>query len=205
VSIGHTRATSTQIGEAVSAGATMSTHLGNAADSILPRHANYIWDQLADDRLTASFIADGIHLPRPFLKAALRAKGIERSVLVTDASAPAGAAPGRYTLGEQAVDLTPDGRVVLAGQDRLAGSALRLDRGVQNLMTIAGLSLADATAMVTTNPARAAKIAGRNRGLMRGDRADFVLFQCDPKGSAIEVRATYVGGERVFGQPATAT
>jgi N-acetylglucosamine-6-phosphate deacetylase len=205
VSIGHTRATSTQIADAVSAGATMSTHLGNAADSILPRHANYIWDQLGDDRLTASFIADGIHLPRPFLKAAIRAKGVQRSVLVTDASAPAGATPGRYALGEQAVDLTSDGRVVLAGQDRLAGSALRMDRGVQNLMTFAALSLADAVAMATTNPARAGKISDRSRGLVRGDRADFVLFQCDPKGSTIDVRATYVGGERVFGQPATAT
>ena len=51
-----------------------------------------------------------------------------RCVLVTDASSPAGASPGRYTLGEQAVDLTDDQRVVLAGTDKLAGSALRIKR-----------------------------------------------------------------------------
>jgi len=117
-SIGHTNADSRQIADAVSAGATLSTHLGNGAHAALRRHPNYIWDQLAEDRLMADFIVDGIHLQSAFLKVALRAKGLERSVLVTDAAGPAGAAPGRYRLGEQDVDLTADGRVVLAGQGR---------------------------------------------------------------------------------------
>src|SRR5258708_13895603 len=68
----------------------MSTHLGNGAHQILQRHPNYIWEQLAEDRLSASFIVDGIHLPASFLKTALRAKQLQRSVLVTDASSPAG-------------------------------------------------------------------------------------------------------------------
>ena len=154
ISIGHTGADTRQLADAVSAGATMSTHLGNGAHSILRRHPNYIWEQLAEDRLTASFIVDGIHLPQSFLKAAVRAKGVSRSVLVTDASAPAGAKPGRYALGEQEVDLTADNRVVLAGQDKLAGSALRMDHAVQNVMRLVGLPLADAVTMATTNPAR---------------------------------------------------
>src|SRR5207253_9218766 len=95
VSIGHTGADATQIANAVGAGATMSTHLGNGAHSILRRHPNYIWEQLAEDRLRASFIVDGIHLPSSFLRVALRAKGVGRSVLVTDARSPAGAKPGR--------------------------------------------------------------------------------------------------------------
>src|SRR5262245_38103163 len=73
ISIGHTNAGAAQIANAVAAGATMSTHLGNGAHQILPRHPNYIWEQLAEDRLTASFIVDGVHLPSSFLKAALRA------------------------------------------------------------------------------------------------------------------------------------
>ena len=84
-SIGHTRASAAQIADAVNAGATLSTHLGNGADAVLPRHPNYIWDQLAEDRLAASFIVDGFHLPPAFLNVALRAKGLERSLLVTDA------------------------------------------------------------------------------------------------------------------------
>jgi N-acetylglucosamine-6-phosphate deacetylase len=195
VSIGHTGAGEAQIADAVSAGATMSTHLGNGAHAVMRRHPNYIWEQLAEDRLTASFIVDGIHLPASFLKVALRAKGLSRSVLVTDASSPAGAAPGRYSLGEQAVDLTADNRVVLAGQDKLAGSALRMDRGVENLMRLAGLSLAEAVTMATTNPARAGRVAGRQNGLAPGDRADFVLFRLDP----VEIVATYLGGKRYVG------
>ncbi|HEY6392203.1 MAG TPA: N-acetylglucosamine-6-phosphate deacetylase, partial [Bryobacteraceae bacterium] len=98
VSIGHTRANADEIADAVSAGATLSTHIGNGAHSILPRHPNYIWDQLAEDRLAASFIVDGIHLPKSFLNVAMRAKGLERSILVTDAVMPAGCAPGPYKL-----------------------------------------------------------------------------------------------------------
>jgi len=199
VSIGHTGADATQIANAVGAGATMSTHLGNGAHSILRRHPNYIWEQLAEDRLRASFIVDGIHLPGSFLKVALRAKGVERSVLVTDASSPAGAAPGRYRLGEQDVDLTPDNRVVLAGQDRLAGSALRMDHGVENLMRLAGLTLADAVRLATVNAAIAGKVPGRQKGLVAGERADFVLFNFDSRSKKIQVRTTYVGGEKVFG------
>ncbi len=117
-SIGHTGASREQIRDAVSAGATLSTHLGNGAHAVLPRW-NYIWDQLAEDRLAASFIVDGIHLPDSFFRIALRAKGIERSVLVTDAVMPAMCAPGRYVLGEVEVELK-DGRTrgaALAARD----------------------------------------------------------------------------------------
>ena len=198
VSIGHTNAEARHIADAVSAGATMSTHLGNGAHAVMRRHPNYIWEQLAEDRLRASFIVDGIHLPVSFLKVALRAKGLERAVLVTDASSPAGSKPGRYRLGEQDVDLTADNRVVLAGQDRLAGSALRMDRGVENLMRLGELSLADAVRMATVNAARAGRVPGRERGLVAGDRADFVLFDLDEQRKAIQVKATYVGGHKVW-------
>src|SRR3984957_15533198 len=196
-SIGHTSATAALIADAVSAGASLSTHLGNGAHAVMRRHPNYIWDQLAEDRLMADFIVDGIHLGANFLKTALRAKGIARSVLVTDASAPAGATTGRYYLGEQAGDLTPDNRVVLAGQDKLAGSALRMDRGVENLMRMAGLSLADAVRMATVNAAKAGKVPGRRNGLAAGERADFVQFRWDAEACAIEVTGTWISGRRV--------
>src|SRR5579859_5652172 len=89
LSIGHTKATREQIQDAVSAGATLSTHIGNGAHAVMSRHPNYIWEQLAEDRLNASMIVDGIHIGAAFLKVALRAKGIERSVLITDAVMPA--------------------------------------------------------------------------------------------------------------------
>jgi N-acetylglucosamine-6-phosphate deacetylase len=198
ISIGHTNANAAQIANAVAAGATMSTHLGNGAHQVLQRHPNYIWDQLAEDRLTASFIVDGVHLPASFLKVALRAKGLGRSVLVTDASSPAGAKPGRYSLGEQTVILTEDNRVILSDQDKLAGSALRMDHGVQNLMKLAGLSLPDAVTLATTNPAKVGAVPGRKNGLTAGDRADFVLFRFDPDSRSIQVVATYMTGRQVY-------
>lgn len=198
VSIGHTAAEAPHIADAVSAGATMSTHLGNGAHGVMRRHPNYIWEQLAEDRLRASFIVDGIHLPKSFLKVALRAKGVDRALLVTDASSPAGCPPGRYRLGEQDVDLTPDNRVVLAGQERLAGSALRMDRGVENLMRLGELSLADAVRLATVNAARAGRVPGRENGFATGERADFVFFDFDPNTKSIQVKATYLGGRKVW-------
>ena len=137
---------------------------------------------------------DGIHLAACFLKTALRAKGIERSVLITDAVPPAGCAPGPYTLGEIAVELLPDDRVVLRGTSRLAGSSLRMDRGVENLMRIAGLGLRDAITMATRNPARVGRIPGRQRGLSPGERADLVRFEFDSQTKSIRVLETWFEG-----------
>jgi len=196
-SIGHTQATASQIAAAVDSGATLSTHLGNGAHQLLRRHPNYIWEQLAEDRLMAGFIADGIHLGAAFLKSAIRAKTVGRSVLVTDAATPAGAAPGRYSLAGQPVDLTEDGRVVLAGTDRLAGSSLHMHRGVENLMRLAGLSLADAIRMATINPARAGLVPGRGQGLVPGERADIVQWGFTPS-NQFAIAGAWIAGVRVF-------
>lgn len=198
VSIGHTNAESQHIEAAVAAGATLSTHLGNGAHPVIRRHPNYILDQLAEDRLMADFIVDGVHLPPSFVKVAMRAKGLDRAVLVTDASSPAGCKPGRYYQGEQAVDLTEEYHVVLAGQNRLAGSALSMDRGVENLMKFAGMSLAEAVRLATTNAAKAGHVPGRTKGLVPGERADLVLFRFDPATHHIQVAETWVSGEKVY-------
>lgn len=196
VAIGHTRATPEQIHDAVSAGATLSTHLGNGADPAPPKF-NYIFDQLAEDRLAASFIVDGHHLPANFLRVALRAKGVDRSILITDAVAPAMSAPGPYRLGEVDVELLEDQRVVLKGGRRLAGSSLRMDAAISNVMDIAGLTLTEACAMATINPARVGRIAGRQRGLRPGARADLVRFHVAAD-RQIQVLETYLNGEQVF-------
>lgn len=196
-SIGHTKATAEQISDAASAGATLSTHLGNGAHPVLPRR-NYIWDQLADDRLAASFIVDGIHLSPSFLNVALRAKGLERSILVTDAVMPAGCAPGQYRLGEVDVELHADGSVRLLGGTRLAGSALQMHRAIATVMREAGLSLRDAVTLATRNPARIGRVPSRQRGLAPGERADLVRFRYDENTGEIRVLETYLNGEKVF-------
>ncbi len=150
------------------------------------------------DRVAASFIVDGIHVDSAFLRVALRAKGIERSVLVTDAVAPAGCAPGPYRLGEVEVELREDGRVTLRGREQLAGSALRMDRGVENLMRLAGLSLPEALTMATRNPARVGRIEHRQRGLQPGERADLIEFDYEAPSRSIRIRRTWLSGELVF-------
>jgi len=195
VSLGHTGATPDQITAAVDAGAALSTHLGNGAASLLPRHPNFIWAQLGDDRLTASFIADGHHLPAATLKSMLRAKTLENSILVSDAAALGGQPPGRYSspIGGE-VDVSPEGRLSVAGTPYLAGAGHLLDRNIAHAIEAAGLSLAEALALATRNPGRFA--AGRGV-LKSGARADITLFAWQPGDDRLKVEDVFLGGERV--------
>ena len=154
VAIGHTAAAPHQIADAIAAGATLATHLGNGCAQMLPRHPNVIWELLAADEVSASIIADGHHLPPATVKAMVRAKGTARTVLVTDAIAAAGQPPGRYRIGGVACDLDARGRVSLPGTPYLAGSALTLDRAIANTVRFAGASIEEAIAMASTHPAR---------------------------------------------------
>lgn len=196
VSIGHTGATPQQIRDAASAGATLSTHLGNAGHPTLRKFPNYLWTQLVEDRLAASFIADGIHLDDDYYRAALRSKGLERSILVTDAVMPAMCAPGFYKLGEVEVELNESGKVSLRGGTRLAGSSLRMDHAIANTMRICSTTLVETVAMATVNAARVGRVVARQRGLRPGERADLVRFRID--GAGLHVEETYFNGKRVF-------
>ncbi|HTK10992.1 MAG TPA: N-acetylglucosamine-6-phosphate deacetylase [Ktedonobacteraceae bacterium] len=201
VSIGHTAASEEQIRAAVSAGARLSTHLGNGAHAVITRHPNYIWEQLAEDRLMASFICDGHHLPPAVMKAMLRAKGTERAVLISDAVALAGLVPGIYdTPVGGKVELLQSGRLNLLGTPYLAGSASSLRECVTNVLRYAQISLAEAIRMASSNPARLLGRDGREgRGTVRsGYAADLTLFHIDPATEEIVIDATIVRGEYVY-------
>lgn len=154
VAIGHTAAAPAQIAGAIAAGATLATHLGNGCADLLPRHPNAIWELLAADGVLASLIADGHHLPAATVKAMVRAKGPERTILITDAIAAAGGAAGTYTIGAVDCVLGEDGRVSLPGTPYLAGSSLTLDRAIANTVRFTGLSIEDVIPMASTIPAR---------------------------------------------------
>jgi len=153
VAIGHSAATPAQIVAAADAGAALSTHLGNALLHTQPKFANPMMAQLAEDRLSASFIADGRHIPPFALKVLLRAKGIARSILVSDATAAAAAPPGRYRFAGMDIARSEDGTVRLAGTDTLAGSSLRLGQAVRNLVAWGLASAVEAERMAADNPA----------------------------------------------------
>jgi N-acetylglucosamine-6-phosphate deacetylase len=152
VAIGHSRAGFETVSAAAEAGACLSTHLGNGLPQFLPKLDNPLFAQLAEDRLSASFIADGIHLPPHALKSLLRAKGRERTILVSDAVSAAAAAPGLYPFAGVTVERAPDGSVRLPGSPYLAGSALALDQGVRNVVDWGFAAADQALRMASVNP-----------------------------------------------------
>jgi N-acetylglucosamine-6-phosphate deacetylase len=153
VAIGHSNAAPDAVRDAVSAGATLSTHLGNGCAATLPRHPNVLWEQLAADELWASVIVDGHHLPAATVKVITRVKTPRRCILVTDAMAAAGCPPGSYRIGDVEVEVGPDRRVSLRGTPFLAGSALTLPEAIGNTVRFTGLSVTAVVAMASTVPA----------------------------------------------------
>lgn len=165
VAIGHSAATVETVAAAAIRGATLSTHLGNGLPQMLPKLANPIFAQLAEDRLAATFIADGIHVPPPALKALIRAKGAGRSILVTDATAAAASPPSLYPFAGMTVERTPDGMVRVPGTVGLAGSSLCLDAALRNLVTFGICGAGEAVAAASTNPVLALQPALSHYGI----------------------------------------
>ena len=200
-SIGHTAATGEQIAAAVDAGASWCTHLGNGAHALIPRHPNYIWDQLAEDRLSAGFIFDGQHLPPAVMRSVLRIKGIERSVLVSDAVSIAGLPPGRYRFPDgAAVELKESGRLELAGTPYLAGAAAPLPVCLANAVRHAGVTLSDAVRMVTANPSRllGLPVAAGRESIRVGVAANLTMYRRNEASGAVEVLRTILDGRVVY-------
>jgi len=197
--LGHHNASAEIIGQAVDAGARLSTHLGNGLASTIPRHANPLWPQLSEDRLYASFIPDLEHLPPAVLKTLIRAKGPQRTILTSDVVYLAGLKPGRYTLQESEVELLPSGRICLSGTEFLAGSSLLLLQGVVNAVQMTDLSLKEAYACVTSIPAKLFGVKHRFSLPEPGKRADFVVFdirRTPPRWRAV-IKAVFILGDRV--------
>lgn len=197
VSIGHTAATEEQIADAVNAGARMSTHLGNGAHLSLPRHPNYIWEQLAQDDLSACVIADGFHLPDSVLKVVLRTKG-NRAMLVSDAVYLSGMEPGAYTnhIGGNVV-LTPEGRLHIAQNPKLlAGSVQMLPSGIHHLVRRGLVPLFEAWEMASIRPSTFMGLPSQD-GLTIGAPADLVVFERDEQG--ISILQSYKNGKKVYG------
>jgi N-acetylglucosamine-6-phosphate deacetylase len=175
VAIGHTAATTDDIKRAADAGATLSTHLGNGCHATLPRHPNYIWDQLAEDRLYASMIADGFHLSDAVLKVFIASKS-HRAVLISDGMTYTGLKPGVYESSATGrVRLTSEGKLhTEENESTLAGSASTLFDGVRHVTRLAGLS--GAWDMGSVHPSKLMDSTS-DFGLYAGAKADVVLLK----------------------------
>lgn len=196
VSLGHTPASPDQIRRAVDAGATLSTHLGNGLAAVLPRHSNPLWTQLAEDRLTAAFIVDGAHLPADTLRVMLRAKGVERSVLVSDSVALGGLAQGHYRshIGGE-VTVHADGTIRMRDGGLLAGSGIMLKDAVARAPNMSGCTLGQAIRMATSNPA---DVLGLKVGRIAvGASADLMLFRWKQGDISLQLQEVVIRGEQL--------
>jgi N-acetylglucosamine-6-phosphate deacetylase len=191
VALGHTAAAGPRIRDAIRAGARLSTHLGNGAHAVLPRHPNYLWDQLADDDLWASIITDGHHLPPSVVRCILRVKTPARTILTCDAGSLAGLPQGRYRSWDQEFEVVPEGKIIAPGTGYLAGSWAFTDQCVQHVLGLGEVSLRDALDMAGARPRSLLGLPPRS--LEAGQPAD--LLVCDwTAGNEWRLRGTVVKG-----------
>lgn len=193
-SVGHTDATYDELIAGLDAGATKSTHLFNAMSVMHHRQPGAMIATLVDDRVTAGLIPDGVHSHPATVRLALKAKGIDRIVIVSDMMSACGFGPGTYGIGGQAV--TVDESSARLADGTLAGSILTMDQAMRNLVDWTEVTIAEALHMATAVPANVLGDPSRGR-LVAGARADLSLWDAD-----FDVAGTFVQGREVYtGEP----
>ncbi len=189
IAAGHSEATGAAMDAALGEGLSGVTHLFNAMSQLTPREPGIVGTALADDRLHAGIIADGLHVAPQSLKAAFRAMGRERLILVTDAMPTAGGSRPFFNLQGRRISLR-DGRLTDAS-GTLAGAHLTMDAAVRNAVALMGASLADALAMASTTPARFLGLSAERGAVAAGMRADLVALD-----ASLAVIGVWLGGSR---------
>jgi len=188
VSLGHTDATSEQFLEGVDLGATKATHLFNAMSPIHHRAPGAMGAALLDPRISAGIIPDGVHTHPDMIRLAIRAKGVDRIIVVSDMMTATGLGPGIYGLSGQSVRV--DNISARLEDGTLAGSILTMDGAVRNLVHWGEVTTAQALHMATAVPARVLRDITRGE-IVPGRRADFTLWNDD-----LTVSQTIIGGRR---------
>ncbi|MBM0226198.1 MULTISPECIES: N-acetylglucosamine-6-phosphate deacetylase [Micromonospora] len=175
--VGHTDATWEQTRAAVSAGASVGTHLFNGMRPVHHREPGPVVALLDAPNVVCELVADGVHLHDGMLGFAASVAGPDRAALITDAMAAAGMPDGEYELGGQEVTVA-DRVARLARGGAIAGSTLTMDAALRHAVA-AGVALPDACRMVATTPARAIGLGDRVGALQPGLRADLVVLDDD--------------------------
>ncbi|HSN95151.1 MAG TPA: N-acetylglucosamine-6-phosphate deacetylase [Anaerolineaceae bacterium] len=174
---GHTKASPQEIEAAIALGLRLSTHTFNGMAGLHHRDLGTVGALLASDDVYCEIIADGIHVHPEVIKMLIKIKGIERTVLVTDAIRATGMPDGTY-------DLLGHNIIVKAGIARtqeggLAGSTLTLSRAISNVQKFSGISINQAVGMATLSPAKALGLEGKKGEIRIGNDADIVIFDND--------------------------
>jgi N-acetylglucosamine-6-phosphate deacetylase len=194
VSAGHSQASLVQSQDGFEAGIRYGTHLFNAMPPFDHRRPGLIGALLADQRLTAGMIVDGIHLHPVTVKLAWQTLGPQRTSLVTDAMAALGMPSGEYSLGGRTVYV--DGSSAKLADGLLAGSLLSLDQALRNLVNFTGCNLEEALPTITQVPARLLGLDSSLGNLIVGAKADLVLLTSD-----MQVTGVWLNGRQIVPVP----
>lgn len=190
--LGHTSASYEQALAAVDLGLRQATHTFNGMARLDHHTAGVLGAVLSDDRIRAQIIVDGIHVHPAMVRLLIRAKGIDRTILITDSMRAAGMPDGDYALGDQMAHVK-DG-VARTGAGGLAGSTLTMDQALRNVMMFGAISLPVALPMATRVPAAAIGLKDSKGLIAPGFDADIVILD-----KSYNVQMTMVGGRVVYG------
>jgi N-acetylglucosamine-6-phosphate deacetylase len=189
--VGHTNATYEQVLEAADLGLHQATHTFNGMPGLNHRTPGPVGAILSDDRIRAQLIADGVHVHPAVVKLLIKAKGIDRTIIVTDAMRATGMPDGDYALGDQMVHVKEG--VARTDRGGLAGSTLTMDQALRNVMEFTGLTLVETLPMLTRVPATSIGLDHQKGQIAAGFDADIVVL--DP---SYQVRMTMVAGAVVY-------
>lgn len=187
VSIGHTNATYSEARQSFDAGITFATHLFNAMTPMTGREPGVVGAIYDTPDVYAGIIADGFHVDYANIRIAHKIKG-EKLVLVTDATAPAGADMDYFIFVGKKVYYR-DGKCV-DENGTLGGSALTMIEAVQNTVEHVGIALDEALRMATLYPAKAIGLDNKLGRIRKGMVANLTAFDRD-----FNVQATIVNGQ----------
>jgi N-acetylglucosamine-6-phosphate deacetylase len=194
-SLGHSEASYEAARAGVRAGARSVTHLFNAMPALHHRHPGLLGAALDEDDLQCELIADGVHVDPVAMRLALRAKGVGGLRLVTDAVSAAGRGDGDAMLGGTRVTVA-GGRATLWGGETIAGSTLTMDAALANVVRRLGVTVEEAVAMASANPARLLGLDDRKGAIAAGYDADLAVLDAD-----LRAGSTMAGGRWVSGSP----
>lgn len=188
VSMAHSNATYDEAKEGIENGIRLASHLYNGMREFNHREPGIVGASLMDDRVYCEIIYDRFHLHDVAVKMALKMKGYDRVILVSDAMMAAGLEDGQYVLGGQKVFVKDDKPRLESGS--IAGSTLNLQKAIYNMVNYLGVSIKDGVKMASLNPAKAIKMDKEIGSIEIGKRADLILFDHE-----INIKRVYIEGK----------
>ena len=196
VSIGHTDADYEQTLEAIELGARHMTHVFNAMHQLEHRSPGPIAALMQSPEVLGELIADGVHVHPTMMNVLIKLVGPQRTIVITDSLAGAGLPE------DQAFEFAGQIARVICGAARLSdgtlsGSVLTLDQALHNMLTMTHVSLSEASAMLSLNPARSAHVSARKGLLKSGYDADLLIYD-----QSLTLQATICRGKVAYATPA---